>query len=142
VSVASLHLCRCRSFKHPGRSGNTGSGQVRENCLDPFAEGFSGAGGAARIGQVGIRERQAVVEDQAVAPANHAEEANELSGGLRYRHHVGGVVHGLNALHDGGCETTQRALGVVLLFEWTLDGVGEEESLALEFGEQRGFARI
>ena len=119
-----------------------GSGQVGESCFDAFAEGFSGAGAAARICQVGIGERQAVVEDQAVAPANHAEEANEFGGGLRYRHHVGWVVHGLDALHDGGCEATQGTFRVVLLFKWTLDGVGEEESFALKFGKQCRFPRI
>ena len=48
----------------------------------------------------------------------------------------------MNALHDGGCETTQRTLWIVLLFEWTLDRVGEEESFALEFGEQCGLPRL
>ena len=52
------------------------------------------------------------------------------------------TIDSLDSLHDGGGEAAQRTFGIVLLFEWTLDGVGEEESFALEFGEQGGLSGI
>ena len=41
-----------------------------------------------------------------------------------------------------GARRRSAPFGIVLLFEWTLDGVGEEESFALKFGKQRGFPGI
>jgi len=115
---------------------------VRESCLDAFAEGLAVLGGAAGIRQIGVHERQAVVEDQPVAPTYHSEQANQLGRGRRYRHHVGRIVYGLNALHNRRRETTKRAFRVVLLFEGTLDRVGEEKSFASKFRKQRGFTRF
>src|SRR3984957_4830803 len=115
-----------------GQAKNYILGQVGKSRLEAFAGRISCAGASARIGQIGIHERQAIVQHQTIAPADHAEEANEFGGGLGVWHHVGGVGRGLDALHNGGGETTQGAFWIILLFEWTLDRVGEEESLALE----------
>ncbi len=61
---------------------------------------------------------------------------------VRYWHYVGWIVDGLDTFHDGRRETAQRAFGILLFLEGTLYRVGEEESLALEFGEQCGFPRV
>src|ERR1700730_19462189 len=57
-------------------------GQVGKSRLDAFAERISCAGASARIGQIGIHERQAIVQHQTIAPADRGEKGNEVGGGL------------------------------------------------------------
>src|SRR5215470_8598962 len=67
------------------------SGQKGKSLLDLRAESRVHFGLTLRVAEVGIDEGRSVIQNQAFAPADQAEQTNQILRRLRERNHVGGL---------------------------------------------------
>jgi hypothetical protein len=107
--------------------------------LDAGAEGGVHFGLALGVAEVGIHEGAAIIEDEAFAPPDEAEEADEFVGGLRDGDYVGRVEVLLDALDGGWCDAAKSGLGIRLIFESAFEGVREKEAASLKLGKSGAF---